>query len=156
MPSAVLDLQGFQLSPHSFVVKELSCVDEYGYYALWTFKPPYAWDTISPRRQRSYDWVTRNHHGLAWTHGDIPYKALKSVLKQIFETYTCLYVKGLEKTKFLKTFTKMDIVNLEELPKPLPVSRLTCPLHTTDSFSCALKKEHSYAMALQLIKTGTS
>ncbi|KMQ83492.1 hypothetical protein RF55_19907, partial [Lasius niger] len=114
MKSAVIELSGFQLSPFSFVVKELACADENGFYKVWTFQPPHAWDVLSAKKQRSYQWVTRNLHGLAWTSGDLPYNRLRPILQMIFSKYSTLFVKGLQKKKFLKRFTNVDIVELEE------------------------------------------
>ena len=150
MSSAVLDFQGFQLLPHTFVVKELAVFDIHqGYHAQWTFQPPHAWDQLSARRQKTYAWVIRNCHGLSWESGVLPYRALRPILLSLFTTYSTLYVKGVEKVKFLEKLSGRPILNLNDLPCPkidcLPLSKMVCPDHSIHFKACALHKAEAYA-----------
>ncbi|KMQ81846.1 hypothetical protein RF55_25011 [Lasius niger] len=154
MSSAVLDFQGFQLSPESFIVKELEFYDiENGYHGRWSFQPPHAWEELPPKKKSTYSWVIRNIHGMSWTSGDLPYTALRSILTTLFAVHKTLYVKGLQKTKFLQKLTDFSIVNLDEMDCPkLPMPKVSCPHHTTDEFSCALSKATAYAQYVASIK----
>ena len=149
---SVIDLQGFQLTPHSFVVKELAFYDiNNGYHGRWSFKPPHPWEDLSPSKQKSYAWVTRNLHGMSWKSGKLPYKTFRRILMSLFTSYDIIYVKGLEKANFLKKFSAdLNIVNLD-CPKidDLHLPIVKCPFHLPESHYCALQRAAAFAKLLR-------
>lgn len=150
MSAVVIDFQGFQLQPHSFVVKELAFYDvDMCYHARWSFKPPHPWEHLSRRRQKTYDWVTRNCHGMSWESGELPYSDLRYILLSIFITYSTIYVKGIEKVKFLEKLSGLRIIDLNDVECPkvdaLFMPKTICPVHTSDFKFCALNKAEAFA-----------
>ncbi|GBN71438.1 hypothetical protein AVEN_57719-1 [Araneus ventricosus] len=104
MTSAVLDFEGFQLSPGRFIVKELvvCAVNEDTFCGRWLFKPPHSFKTLHRKRQNKYTWITKFLHHIAWDDGELSYDAFRCLLTVIFETFSYIYVKGLEKKIFLE------------------------------------------------------
>lgn len=150
MSAVVIDFQGFQLAPHSFVVKELAFYDiHHDYHGRWSFQPPHSWEKLSLRKQKSYAWVTRNIHGMSWQSGDLPYIALSRLLIFLFTSYETIYVKGLEKAKFLQKFCQLNIIDLNDMRCPkiqnLQIPAVKCTFHTPKSHYCALNKVAAFA-----------
>ena len=150
MSAVVIDFQGFQLSPHSYVVKELAFYDVYrGYHNIWSFQPPHSWDELSSRKQRTYAWVIRNIHGIPWESGRLPYNTFRCVLTSLLASYDTIYVQGLEKAKFLEKFSPAVIINLDDLDCPkidkLPISAMKCPFHAPQFHYCALIRASAFA-----------
>ncbi|GBM85732.1 hypothetical protein AVEN_163058-1 [Araneus ventricosus] len=71
MTSAVLDFEGFQISPGRFIVKELAvcAVNEDTFCGRWLFKPPHSFKTLDRKRQNTYTWITKFLHHIAWDDG---------------------------------------------------------------------------------------
>lgn len=150
MSAVVIDFQGFQLAPHSFVVKELAFYDiHHDYHGRWSFQPPYAWEKLSARKQKTYTWIIRNVHGMSWESGDLPYTALRRILMFLFEAYDTIYVKGLEKVKFLQKLSPSNITNLNDMKCPkiqnLRIPTVKCPFHKPQFHYCALNKVAAFS-----------
>ena len=150
MSAVVLDFQGFQLQPHTFVVKELAFFDmNYGYHARWSFQPPHAWEKLSRKRQKTYAWVIRNCHSMPWESGDLPYTDLRPILISLFTAYSQIYVKGLEKVKFLEKLSGKIILDLNDMQCPkvdtLPIPNMACADHSPNFKFCALNKAAAFA-----------
>ena len=145
MSSVVVELEGFQLSPYDFIVKELAFyVVGYDYHGCWTFLPPFPWKELSDKNKKTAAWLTRHCHSLRWENGDLPYSSLELILTSLLTSYNTIYTKGLEKTVFLERKTGRKILNLNDLNCPkvtslesLPVK---CPIHMPHFKHCALVK----------------
>ena len=99
----ILDIQGFKTSTNDFIVKEVAFapVEEDVEPTVFLFKPPYPW-TFSNKKGPTA-WLEQNYHGLSWNSGSIPYEEVEKILRSIFPTNSAdIYVKGLEKTKWLQ------------------------------------------------------
>ncbi|KAK0165646.1 hypothetical protein PV328_004148 [Microctonus aethiopoides] len=97
------------------------------------FKPPFKWDELPKQYKTMHLWLTRNYHGILWDAGEIPYDKLNDVLHIILKGVGYIYVKGLEKKKWLSDIIKESktIINLENLGCPsMKNNEITsCPYH---------------------------
>lgn len=150
MSAVVIDFQGFQLAPHSFVVKEFAFYDvQYDFHGRWSFQPPHSWEKLSSRKQKTYEWVIRNVHGMSWESGDLPYGLFRRIMMFLFASYHTIYVKGLEKVKFLQKFSQSNIIDLNDMKCPkiqnLRIPAVKCPFHNPQSHYCALNKAAAFS-----------
>lgn len=147
--SLVIEFEGFHLKPHIFIIKELAYFDvERGYHGRWSFLPPHPWYMLTKKEKRKFSWTTRRCHGLSWESGDLPYTALPLIVSFLFLSYSDIYVKGLEKSKFLENLSGKKILDLNNFKCPkvenLKFSTLHCPDHIVDFKHCALAKATAY------------
>jgi len=99
---AICDLQGFFDNNNQFVLKEFCICDLDGtvsYHCL--FQPPYPWDSLSHKVQNTNKYCSRNLHGLNWESGVLNYDDLTKTLRSATSKYKMIFVKGLDKKKFL-------------------------------------------------------
>ncbi|KAJ8671820.1 hypothetical protein QAD02_003079 [Eretmocerus hayati] len=69
-------MQGFKFqSNNEFIVKEVVIMNSKseGAYHHWLFDPPCANDDLDFADWTTAEWLTRNHHGLNWDSGVVPY-----------------------------------------------------------------------------------
>lgn len=99
----ILDLQGFRKS-NSFILKEAAyvSVEEKDSPSVLLFQPPCFWSSLTDEDQRVNSWLEANYHGLSWEIGDIPYYHMVDVLQNDLEKASKIYIKGLEKKKWLQ------------------------------------------------------
>lgn len=133
---AILDLQGFKMPVNKFVLKELAAIKIYpnaeGYeeFGCLLVKPPCEWDSLPAKYKCQNKWCERNHHGIPWNAGDIPYDDLKNVLDIILKNVNFVYVKGLEKKQWITDIigdSKL-IINMEDLGCPA-LRQLPAPIY---------------------------
>lgn len=158
MLSAVIEFEGFQLSPRRYIVKELAvcAVHDNTFCGRWTFQPPHPFDQLNRKKQLSYAWLSRNMHHMDWTFGELPYSSLYSILVPVFEMFPHIYVKGLEKAKFLEFLSGRPIYNLDDFKCPrvhqLPLIDVNCPyLHDKHFPHCAVYKAAVYARFVETL-----
>ena len=120
-------------------VKELSVMDITRFASRhWIFAPP-ATVVTNSKYTRTNCWLTTNYHGLRWGEGETPYDNLVSVLTTYTNIYKYVFVKGLEKKRFLESkIIHYHIINLDDIgcPKDIPylfpgTLCLTCLLYTS-------------------------
>ena len=101
----IVDVQGFKITLNEFVFKEVAIIPLEGdpTPSVFLFKPPYAWDKLLDKNKSENRWLEQNFHGLMWRSGNIPYDELKSTLSGLLFGAE-IYVKGLEKSNWLKRF----------------------------------------------------
>lgn len=140
MHAAVIDIQCYQSDDPTFIVKELAIVDVTGQQKHWMFKPPSYGNPYSPPNR----WVYRNLHGINWEDGDMDYSEFDNVLKDETKNYTYLYVKGVEKSKFLGDIMEKTVYNLQDFGCP-SLKQLCkqhystkCDYHCGTKYNCAL------------------
>ncbi|GBM42274.1 hypothetical protein AVEN_234993-1 [Araneus ventricosus] len=158
MASAVLDFEGFQLSPGRFIVKEpaVCAVNDDTFCGRWMFKSPHSFESLDRKKQNTYSWITKFLHHIEWEDGELPYDTFHCVSTVIFETFPYIYVKGLEEKKFLEFLTYRDILNLDyfECPevKDLPSFDVLCPyMHGNSFYHCAVYIAKEFAKHLETI-----
>lgn len=135
-----IDFEAFQHGEEDFRIKEL-CILEAStplkpLYFL--FKPPCAWDLLSPDQRRTYRYEEKHIHGLCWGEGQTRYcancvwhyikKSFPLVSADAKEDHIC-YVLGQQKADFLrKEFPQLTIIEYNVTLKELPhaPSHITC------------------------------
>ena len=102
----IVDVQGFKTTLNEFVVKGLAVVSlEYDPTpSVFLFKLPYAWDKLLYKNKCENRWLEENFHGIMWRAGSILYEEISSTLSSVLFFAEKIYVKGLEKSKWLKKF----------------------------------------------------
>ena len=90
-------------------------------------------------------WLQRNYHGIPWNSGDVPYEKASEILRNNLQHADIIYVKGLEKIKWLKYFIGefCNIVNLDDFDYPSLRKfrkKSPCSQHCSVSeFNCAME-----------------
>lgn len=147
--SLVIDFEGFQFSSSYFIVKELAFYAGPHFSGAVTFQPPFPVDNLSVQQKRTCAWVTRNLHHIDWHEGQLPYFYFKTVLCFLFQLFPRIYVKGLQKKKFLEFLSGRECFDLEELNCPKNVSaHVMCLVHISNFQHCALAKVTTYGTFL--------
>lgn len=103
---AFADLQGFFDNCNGFVIKEFSFIHANSLVSPhhFIFKPPYSWNKLNQNAKRRASYLLRFHHGLNWESGSIDYKHVKTCIDRLLlSNVKIIYVKGLEKIKWLQT-----------------------------------------------------
>ena len=115
----IVDVQGFIRPMNVFTFKEvaITALEEDAVPFVYFFKPPYEWNSLSNKYKCANDWLTRNFHGLFWADGEIIYSDVKEVLQSVLKDATKVYVKGLEKKKWMSQLIP-NVYNLEDLGCP--------------------------------------
>lgn len=100
----IVDVQGFKRSLNTFVFKEVAIisVEHDAVPTVYIFKPPYRWNCLLPEQKSSNRWLENNFHGILWDFGEIPYEKLEDTLEEALKDAKKIYVKGIEKKKWLK------------------------------------------------------
>ena len=99
----IVDVQGFKKSINQFVFKELAIVplQEDVQPTVYLFEPSNHWNSLTAKYKSENAWLTRHYHGLEWFSGDIPYDELRLIIRDTLRSASALYVKGLEKKKWV-------------------------------------------------------
>lgn len=116
MTLLLLDVQGFKTSNNRFIFKEVAIFNfGSGNLTSYLLKPPVPWDSMEIRYKRENAWLSRSFHGLQWDSGDIPYHKLHSLLSHLLTSSATVFVKGLEKRKWIQDeFPETTVVNAED------------------------------------------
>ena len=153
--SLVIDFEGFQVSSKQFFVKELAAyaVNDSTFRGRWLFKAPFCFDHLDKKSKITVLYTAYNIHHMDWTEGHLPYTDLPCILRMLFRSFKKIYVKGLQKKKFLERFG-VEIENLEDENCPrfcqLPPVETRCPYWHIKGFShCAVQKAEAYAKFLE-------
>ena len=115
----VIDVQGFKRAYNEFIFKELAIIPlgEDVQPTVYLFGPPHDWNFLAPRYKCENNWLTRNYHEINWQDGEIPYEEFEEILKSSVRGAGKIYVKGLEKQKWLKNIISR-VCNIEDLDCP--------------------------------------
>lgn len=116
----IVDVQGFKSSGNRFVFKEIAVLYiTDGSVTSFLVQPPFPWTHLPARCKSENSWLTRNLHGLSWDSGTIRYSDFHPVLRSILTTAVRIYVKGLEKMRWLQEeYPDLSFVNFEDLECP--------------------------------------
>lgn len=140
MSVVVIDIQGF-MTP-DFLPKEMA-VWNGERLAHYVFKEPFPFSCLTDKLQRQAAWLTKNHHMLKWSDGDVELSRIPHILSDIKKTYaTKVYCKGDIKYKYLRRYFEEvtdlgKIENLKNLPKNVrPYVNAKCFYHNKGA--CAI------------------
>ena len=96
----ICDIQGFQrIAENSFIFKEVSFLNlrKTALPTCYLFKPPLVFSKLTETEKCLTEWLERNHHGIAWNSGDIPYHRLRRIFEICSQGAEKIYVKGHQK-----------------------------------------------------------
>ena len=148
--AVILDFQCFVDNEGNSIIKELSVMDVTRFASRhWIFKPPVQAVT-NAKYVKTNRWLTANYHGLQWDEGEVPYEDLLSLLTKHTHMYKYIFVKGLQKKRFLTNrIIHNKIINLEDFDCPkataLPYVQGTACLRHLDSCSqCTSHRVHAF------------
>lgn len=139
----IIDFQALLDSNHGYIIKEL-CVAPVSIAAenretgiqFWTFKTPRPFRHYSNENK----YVTGRYHGMSFDFGDIPYTCLLPILEKTVHNYDYLFVKGLEKSVYLRTLLNRPVYDLNAFNCARNFSSsLSCIFHCGTTFKCAVR-----------------
>lgn len=138
----IVDFQGFKDPANNFIVKEFAVTSSDGQLLQhWFVRSPYSFSNLDLKTTRQCNWLTRNYHGIKWQDGDITIQSLHRQLLPILKD-SIVYVKGLEKAKYLEEFFQVSqVYDVENYPslKNLHSPKVRCFFHRhTEDMTCAL------------------
>ncbi|GBO11296.1 hypothetical protein AVEN_245958-1 [Araneus ventricosus] len=142
---AVVDFEGLQIENGMFIIKELAFRGlENGCLGHWVILPPMEWNLLNKHQRITFSWLVRNTHKMSWDFGNVSYDKLYQIVSHLMKTYDSIFVKDLEKKKFLEKLTGRIVQNLEESQCPkvknLPHHPFTCLWHPRNFEHFALVK----------------
>ena len=114
----IVDFQSFKLASNDFAIKELAILKLGSHQppAVFVFKPPCHWFDLPIRCRVENNWLEKNYLTMAWESVDIGYDKVESVLKTALSDAGKIYVKGLQKVKWLKRYVN-NVVDIEAVSK---------------------------------------
>lgn len=132
----IVDVQGFKTSDKTFTPKELAAYDGAA-MSHYIFKSPFTFVSLPPHLQHQARWLMTHHHCILWDEGFTPAFLFPAVFRNLLRGVTEIYVKGREKAEFLRRYTNIPIVEVEEQPALSP-TRPSCLHHSSPVCYCAL------------------
>lgn len=117
----IVDLQGFKQSLNGFTFKEVAILplqEKDAVPIVFLFKPPFTWNNLQYKYQNENKWLIYNYHGIPWDSGKIPYDDVKETLQNQLHNARNIYVKGVEKKRWLKNILGNRIHNFEDFGCP--------------------------------------
>ena len=102
----IVDAQGFKRPFNEFVFKELAMLplQEDAQSLVFLFQPPCSWSSLLARYRSENQWLIYNYHGINWTAGDIPYKEVRTILREILANARTIYVEVCNVENYVKFF----------------------------------------------------
>lgn len=132
----VIDVQGFKVENNRFIPKELAAYDGKK-ICHYIFKPPFDIKYLPPDLLKQIEWLFKNHHCISWHTGFTPIHKFADILKNLTEKVDIVYVKGKEKTEYIRKYSAKPVVELDEQPS-LEKRESLCFYHTKSLCICAL------------------
>lgn len=151
MGEFIVDIQGFLKPVSEFVPKEVAIksLDD-GHELCFIFTAESDWDALPAQYKSTNSWLIRNFHGLTYESGSIPYLYIGKILQSILSDASIIYVKGIDKQRFLyKHLDKCVVINLEKTECPSLKNSVKknkmCEYHAKigDIFECSLRNVNS-------------
>ncbi|KAJ3645420.1 hypothetical protein Zmor_023079 [Zophobas morio] len=142
MKQVIIDMQGFKRDSQ-FIPKEVVVLFNEDEYFRFLIRPPCEFCELTRKQQNNVKWLTENFHDLEWMDGTVTYKSVQSFILANVSKNTIVYVKGLEKSRWVEEFLKDEVcvetiddnITLKKLKEKFPnVKR--CAGH---SLTCALE-----------------
>jgi hypothetical protein len=150
-----VDLQGFIFNKR-FIVKEAAILRRGFIISHYFFTSPVPWRMLVKSERRQATWLIKNHHGLGWEDGNVPYimaqrlitTAIAGMMQEEEESSSLVYVKGHEKREWLTNImddaiSSFIIETLDENYEDVPA---LSKLDSTNSLRC---EKHVKNCALQ-------
>ena len=127
----VIDFEGYRLTNQPFILKELS-VRGVDCHDTILSRPPHSSNILNTKAPKSYNWVTKNLHGLTWDSGNCDYSSVFYFFLSLKLRFSniLVYAKGREKCEYLTSFFPHSI-DLDTLSWPK-----SSEFNKTDGFIC--------------------
>lgn len=132
----ILDLQGFKDEKNKFIPKELATYDGVK-ISHHIFKQPFPLNSLSPEQHKEAVWLMKNYHCINWNDGFTPLHHFSAIIQKVTQDAEFVYVKGREKTNYIKKYCSKPVVEIDEQPclhKVIP----KCMFHNNSLAMCAL------------------
>ena len=119
----MIDVQGYTFQK-SFIAKEMTIVALDGgcggqdVLMHIMASPPFGRELFLSNELKSVFWLEHHHHKIQWEDGDVNYSDLFADLRRVVHDAEALYVKGSEKSKFIRDVTGKFTIDLDELDCP--------------------------------------
>uniref|UniRef100_A0A1B0B254 Uncharacterized protein n=1 Tax=Glossina palpalis gambiensis TaxID=67801 RepID=A0A1B0B254_9MUSC len=115
----IINAHGFY-SANKFILKEVCISDFDSQIKNFIIQPPFKYSKLMTKDRITNNWLYKHFHGLQWDDGNSTLTDVKEYLKSSIEKHTqnpTVYVKGLEKLKWVKTLIGKEIciLNLDDL-----------------------------------------
>lgn len=137
MKFIIIDVQGFKTSVTNFTPKELAAFDGTKYFHV-IFEQPFPFECLSNHLKKSANWLIKNHHCINWNQGFTPLNCLQPILQQLTQNIDIVFVKGLEKSVFIRNLVQVPVIDLGNLTTPIQARKPLCYFHSTETCICAL------------------
>lgn len=131
--NAIVDVQGFKTETNEFIIKEIAILCDKK-VQVFLIKPPYPFYDLTKKERLQVSWIER-HRKIYWNEGEVLYSKHKTLIANILRDKN-IYVKGSEKTEWLKIFTNYDVNNLEDKGCPSLLSLQKQYENCNDLYSC--------------------
>lgn len=150
----VIDFQAFRNNDDRFIIKELVILDLLTFVAYpFTFEAPFSFNKLNAKAKITNKWITKHFHHIHWYEGFISYSNLHSIMFNFCNKYSHIYTRGLEKKKWIQTYTHGDVFNITiekefninlgsicVAAKDLKHGQTNCALHNAYRLAAYLKK----------------
>ncbi|KAL6252206.1 hypothetical protein P5V15_009228 [Pogonomyrmex californicus] len=109
-----VDLQGF-IVREKFIVRGGNIKKKGKKLTYRMFREVIPWNLLTKAEKSKVCWITSNHHGLQWSDSDVAYRLSKPVIRsgvcdRSRDAPRRVYVKGLEKKKWLEEILGCDVI----------------------------------------------
>ncbi|KYN18782.1 hypothetical protein ALC57_08896 [Trachymyrmex cornetzi] len=121
-----------------FVIKEVAILKNGNILTHYIFTSPMPWRFLTKSDKRHATWLMTNHHGLQWNDGMVPYRMVRQLISEavIGDTSTIIFVKGLEKRKWLNDIINNDDVVIEFIDTQYENIKSLENLDSNNTFRC--------------------
>lgn len=99
----ILDVQGYLINKTEFIPKELAIFDGEK-VSHYIFKPPFKYYQLTKDDRKQVVWLENYYHGLMWGVGWTSLQSFKNILQYETKNDSIIYVKGFEKTNFIRKY----------------------------------------------------
>ena len=149
----VIDIQGFRDSEKKFLPKEvaITCLQK-KISDHWIVQAPHSFDELPREIKETNTYLAVDVHGIHWFDGEVSIRQLHRHLYNIARVSRTIYVRGVEKARYIEALFGRRVINLEKFKSPtfkqlntMFPDNTRCSTHSTQIFTakkefCALYK----------------
>lgn len=153
----IADFQCFVDNLGGFIIKEFSLFDQaFKSSRHWIFRPPKQCKQTDKGKRTNY-WLENYYHKIKWEYGEVEYEIIQDIFKFIDCKYKFVFVKGLEKKRFLlQHLYRCSVLNMEDFGCPKIDSLIInekgshCIVHNNCKEKCTLYRTETLSTWLKL------
>jgi hypothetical protein len=148
----IIEFQAFRVNNNKFIIKELVVLDLETFVIYpFLFKPPFPFNRLNQKWQKTNKWLMRNFHYTDWNEGFTSFKELENIMYHYCNKFTRLYTRGMEKRNLIQLYTSADVINVNIEKTFKLATDNVCILTKNDEhgrFQCAIKNAYRLAAFL--------